>query len=64
MKREKLDFAHAVSLARCHWDVPLRVALRPYVRFSRHLDAELGKLVAQWAHAAAPNATMPRRRRI
>ena len=45
------------SLARNHWNVPIRVRLAPYVEFSRWLDAELEKLVRQWSDKAAPNAS-------
>ena len=62
MKSEKLDFAHAVAIARDHWDVPVRVRWRPYLRFSRRLDDELRKLVARWAHTAAPGTLDLRRR--
>lgn len=54
MKRQKLDFARAVLIGRQHWDVPVRVRLRPYVQFSRRMEDELEKLVARWAHTAAP----------
>lgn len=37
-------------------DVPVRVATRSYREFSRWMDRELAKLVARWAHTAAPNA--------
>ena len=55
MKSKKLDDAHAVAINRDHWDVPLRVALRPYMVFCRQIDGELQELVARWAHTAAPN---------
>jgi len=56
MNSEKLDVAREVMIARHHWDVPVRVKLRPYVLFVRHMEGELKQLVAQWAHTAAPNA--------
>jgi hypothetical protein len=37
-------------------DVPVRVAFESYAQFDRWLDDELEKLVARWAHTAAPNA--------
>ena len=55
MKSKKLDTAHAVAINRDHWDVPLRVALRPYMVFCRRIEGGLEELVAQWAHTAAPN---------
>jgi hypothetical protein len=56
MRAEKKDIARALLIARDHWDVPVRVRLRPYVEFVRRLDGELETLVARWAHTAAPNA--------
>jgi hypothetical protein len=50
------------SLTRAHWDVPIRVRLLPYVEFSRWLDEQLEKLVAQWQHTAAPCQTRKHRR--
>lgn len=64
MKTQKRDFARAVLIARDHWDVPVRVRLRPYLCFIRRLDGELEQLVAKWAHTAAPNALGRRPRRI
>ncbi len=63
MKSEKQDFARALLIDRDYWDVPVRVRLRPYVQFIHRLDGELEKLVARWAHIAAPNAPGWRRRR-
>ncbi|OHB80739.1 MAG: hypothetical protein A2V98_18940 [Planctomycetes bacterium RBG_16_64_12] len=37
-------------------DVPVRVPAPSYRRFCRWLDGELDRLVARWAHAAAPSA--------
>jgi hypothetical protein len=45
-------------------DVPLRVAYASYLQFDRWLDDELVKLVARWAHAAAPNAFGSRKNRL
>ncbi len=63
MKSQKQGFAQAVLIDRDHWDVPLRVRLPQYLRFSRQLNRQLAKLVARWAHAAAPNAPGQRPRR-
>jgi len=57
MKSQKHDFARSVVISRRHWDVPMRVGLRPYFRFTWWLDEELRGLVARWAHTAAPNAS-------
>ncbi|NUQ62656.1 MAG: hypothetical protein HUU20_09215 [Pirellulales bacterium] len=37
-------------------DVPVKVAYESFVQFDRWLDSELEKLIAHWAHTAAPNA--------
>ncbi len=46
----------SVTIGRDHWDVPVRVELRAYLRFSRRMDGELRRLVACWAHLASPRA--------
>ena len=44
-----------------HWDPPgghppqVRSRPQPYIHFSRWLDGQLEKLVAEWAHTAVPN---------
>jgi hypothetical protein len=63
MKSKDQDYARALLIARDYWDVPVRVRLRPYVEFIRRLDDELEKLVARWAHTAAPHAPRGRPRR-
>jgi hypothetical protein len=62
MKGEKQDLSRAVLIARGLWDVPVRVRLGPYMQLCCRLDGELSRLVARWAHAAAPNAVRLRRR--
>ena len=49
------------TLARDHWDIPIRVRLVPYVAFGHWLDEELEKFVAQWQDQAAPCAMKSRR---
>ena len=63
MRSEKQDVARALLIARDYWDVPVRVRLRPYVQFILQLDGELEKLVARWAHTAAPSALRWRQRK-
>ena len=63
MKSQTQGFAQAVLIDRDHWDVPVRVRLPQYLRFSRRLDRQLAKLVTRWVHAAAPNALGQRPRR-
>ena len=60
MNSQKQDVARALMIARDYWDVPLKVRLRPYVKFIRRLDDDLEELVARWAHTAAPNAQRSR----
>ena len=55
MKSKKLSIDRDVSIARNYWDVPLRVGLVPYVRFSEELDDQLEQLVERWSHMAAPH---------
>jgi hypothetical protein len=45
-----------VFIGRNHWDVPVRVELRAYLRFGRRMDGQLRRLVIRWAHAAAPQS--------
>jgi hypothetical protein len=56
MRNQREDLARALLIARDHWDVPVRVRLQPYVHFIGRLDEDLEKLVARWAHTAAPGA--------
>ncbi len=43
-------------IGRNHWDVPVRVELRAYLRFGRRMDCQLRRLVLRWAHTAAPQS--------
>jgi hypothetical protein len=45
-----------VLIGRNHWDVPVRVELRAYLRFGRRMDRQLRRLVLRWAHTAAPQS--------
>ena len=45
-------------------NVPVKVACRSYRRFSHSLDRQLAKLVARWAHLAAPRARRTPRFRL
>ena len=56
MSNNKLITGDGVFIGRDHWDVPVRVELRAYLRFSRRLDSQLRRLVIRWAHAASPRA--------
>jgi hypothetical protein len=39
-----------------YWDVPVRVEVKAFLRFSRRMDNQLRRLVVRWAHAASPSA--------
>jgi hypothetical protein len=45
-----------VLIGRNHWDVPVRIELRAYLRFGRRMDLQLRRLVIRWAHAASPES--------
>ena len=54
MSNNKLFAGEGVLIGRDHWDVPVRVELRAYMRFSRRLDSQLRRLVIRWGHVASP----------
>ena len=54
MSNDKLITGEGVLIGRDHWDMPVRVELRAYMRFSRRLDSQLRRLVTRWAHVASP----------
>ncbi len=56
MKGKQLLTSRYVSIERFHWDVPVRIPLRPYVEFVEWLDGELEKLADRWAPTAPPRA--------
>ncbi len=56
MNTEQEIPSNGIVLGREHWDVPLRVELRPYLHFCRRLDSQLRRLVVRWSHAASPSA--------
>jgi hypothetical protein len=37
-----------VNMGREHWDVPVRVELRPYLDFTRRMNIQLRHLVERW----------------
>jgi len=45
-----------VSIGRDHWDVPVRVELRAYLDFTRHINVQLRRLTERWESRAAPTA--------
>ncbi|MGD0382355.1 MAG: hypothetical protein ABSA77_02460 [Thermoguttaceae bacterium] len=44
-----------VSIGRDHWDVPVRVDLRAYLDFTRHINVQLRRLTERWESRAAPS---------
>jgi len=56
MSHNKSPAGEELLIGRNHWDVPVRVELRAYLRFGRRMDGQLRRLVIRWAHAAAPKS--------
>jgi hypothetical protein len=56
MSNHRLIVTNGVLIGRDYWDVPIRVELRAYLRFSRRMDSRLRRLTVRWAHAASPSA--------
>jgi hypothetical protein len=56
MNNRKLIVVRGVLVGTNYWDVPIRVDVRAYLRFSRWLDGRLRRLVVRWAHVAPPSA--------
>jgi hypothetical protein len=54
MKGDKSDLGSHWKMHE-HSDVPLKVAGRSYRRFASWLDGQISRLVARWAHTAAPS---------
>jgi hypothetical protein len=56
MNNNKVVVINGVLVGCNYWTVPIRVGVREYLSFSRHLDSQLRRLVVHWAHAASPSA--------
>jgi hypothetical protein len=56
MSHNKSTADDELLMGRNHWDVPLRVELRRFLRFSRRMDVQLRRLVIRWGHAATPES--------
>jgi hypothetical protein len=56
MSKRRLIVANGVLIGRDYWEIPIRVDLRTYLRFSRQLDRQLRRLTVRWTHAASPIA--------
>jgi hypothetical protein len=39
---------YRVSIGSEHWDIPMRVELRPYLEFNRRIACQLRELVNRW----------------
>jgi hypothetical protein len=37
-----------IGIGQEHWDVPMRVQLRPYLEFNRSMACQLRELVERW----------------
>lgn len=59
MSDKSSTIAEGVLIGREHWDIPVRVGLRPYLDFIRHMDEQVRFLVIQWSHTASPSAKNP-----
>jgi len=60
MKSKAAPTAGYVAIGRIHWDVPVKIPLRPYVEFVGWLDEELDKLTNLWAPRSPPEAGLRR----
>ncbi len=56
MSNNNFIVTDGLLIGRDHWDVPIRVEVRAYLRFTRRLDGQLRRLIVRWAHAASPRA--------
>lgn len=56
MNNHKVSVVDGVYIGAGYWDMPVRIQLRAYLRFSRRLDSQLRRLVVRWAYAASPAA--------
>jgi hypothetical protein len=52
--KHRLIVANSVLIGRDYWELPIRVDLRAFLRYSRRLDVQLRRLTVRWAHAASP----------
>jgi len=64
MKSKLSEFAKKALTARHRWEKPVRVPLRAYIQFCKHMDSELQKLVARWAAGPTVDPRFLRRRGI
>jgi hypothetical protein len=48
MKNAKNVFVDLINISPEHWDVPMRVELRPYLEFNRRMACQLRELIDRW----------------
>jgi hypothetical protein len=48
MKSTKDKLIGRINIDPEHWDVPMRVPLRPYLEFNRRIACQLRELVERW----------------
>jgi hypothetical protein len=56
MTNPKSAINDGVLIGRGHWDVPVRISITAYLRFSRRMDHQLHRLVVRWSHLAPPSS--------
>jgi hypothetical protein len=56
MSYNKPPAGDELAIGHNHWDVPVRVELRAFLRFGRRMDVQLRRLVVCWSHAATPES--------
>jgi hypothetical protein len=52
-----------ISISPIHWDIPLRVTLLPYLRFTRSINRQLREFVLRYSPAPSKAAENFRRSR-
>jgi hypothetical protein len=64
MMNIKTKLLHCIAISPEHWDVPMRVELRPYLEFNRRISCQLRRLVdSQPAHTPQEDFSFPANRR-
>jgi hypothetical protein len=48
MESTDFNLHHRISIGSEHWDIPMRVELRPYLEFNRRIACQLRELVQRW----------------
>ena len=58
MKAIDTKLLRRISIGPEHWDIPMRVELRPYLEFNRRMASQLRALEVRWA-GHQPQANFP-----